>query len=87
MACAHAVLLVVISSLCCSVARLLLGIRCSSMLLHLCYAMSMAVQHGLCAYSGACCDLAQVVAACLNLMDSHVQQPVASPVVSCVMQC
>ena len=49
--------------------------------------MLMAVQHGLCAYSAACCDLAQFVAACLNLMDSHVQQPVASSVFSCGMQC
>ena len=60
---------------------------CCFTCVQLCYAMLMAVQHGLCAYSAACCDLAQFVAACLNLMDSHVQQPVASPVFSCVMQC
>ncbi len=53
------------------------------MLLHLCqlcYAMLIAVQHGLCVCSAACCDLAHFVAVCLNLMDSQVQQHVASSV-------
>ncbi len=45
------------------------------------------VQHGMCACSAACCDLAQFVAVCWNLMDSHVQQHVASSVFSCIMQC
>ena len=44
----------------------------------------MAVQHGLCACKAACCDLAQVVAACLNLMDSHVQQHVVLSVLCSV---
>ena len=49
--------------------------------------MLMAVQHGLCACSDACCDLAQLVAVWYNLMNSLVQQLVASSVFSCVMQC
>ncbi len=104
------------------------------MCVQLCYAMLMAVQHGLCACSAACCDsaqsvavclgliwrvmcscmllhlrsavpcnndsaalsvfmrfaccdLAHFVAVCLNLMDSQVQQHIASCVFSCVMQC
>ncbi len=40
----------------------------------------MTVQRYLWACSAACCDLAQFVAACLNLMDSQVQQHVASSV-------
>ena len=35
------------------------------MCLQLCYAMLMAVQHGLCACSAACYDLAPLVAVCL----------------------
>ena len=57
------------------------------MCLQLCYAMLMAVQHGLYACSAAYCDSAQFDAVWLNLMDSLVQQPVASCVFNCVMQC
>jgi len=40
------------------------------------------------ACSAACCDPAQSVAVCLNLMDSQAQQHIAaSPVFSCDMQC
>lgn len=53
----------------------------------LCHAMSMAVQQALCASSAACHELAQFVAVCLSLVDSHVQQHVASFISSCVGQC
>jgi len=57
------------------------------MCVQLCYAMLMAVQHGLCACSAACCDSAQFVAVFLNLMDGQVQQHIAACVFSCVVQC
>ncbi len=60
---------------------------CRFMCVQLCYAMLMAVQHGFCACSAACCDLAQFVAVFLNLMDSQVQQHIAACVFSCVVQC
>ena len=82
MACVHAVLYAVISSVCCSVTRILLTVRCSSILLHLCYAMLMAVQHALCACSSACCDQLSLLQCNQNLIDSQVQQHVASPVLS-----
>lgn len=49
----------------------------ASFCVQLCHAMSMAAQHTLHACNAACCDLAQFVAVCLSLMDSHVQQFVA----------
>ncbi len=49
--------------------------------------MLMAVQHGLCARRAACCDLAQVLAVCLNPIDRQMQQHVTSSVFSCGMQC
>ena len=66
---------------------------CSCMLLHLrsavqCNSDSAALFEFMrFACSAGCCDSAQFVAVWLNLMDSLVQQPVASCVFSCVMQC
>jgi len=87
MACVHAVMHAVIQLSLLQCSLILWTVLCNSLSLHLCYAMLMAVPHGLGACSAACCDSAQFVAVWLNLMGSHVQQHIASCVFSCVLQC
>ncbi len=50
-------------------------------------AMLMALPHGLCPCSDACCDLTQFVAVWLDVRDSQVQQHITSSVFNCRMQC
>ena len=46
--------------------------------------MLLAVQHDLCACSAACCDQLSLLQCNQTLIESQVQQHVASPVFSCV---